>query len=79
MGHEYRAGKPFLIESIRKYRFGTVVPHNNHHRFMFACRQGILWWEVDFTYYALRLLNSFGVARELRGVRPPAREPEVQA
>jgi stearoyl-CoA desaturase (Delta-9 desaturase) len=52
--------------------------HNNHHRFMYACRQGILWWEVDFTYYALRLLNSFGVARDLRGVHLPTREPEAQ-
>jgi stearoyl-CoA desaturase (delta-9 desaturase) len=53
--------------------------HNNHHRFKYACRQGILWWEVDLTYYALRLLNSFGVARDLRGVRLPTNEPEVQA
>jgi stearoyl-CoA desaturase (delta-9 desaturase) len=53
--------------------------HNNHHRFMYACRQGILWWEVDFTYYALRLLNSLGVARDLRGARLPANEPEVHA
>ena len=34
--------------------------HNNHHRFMYACRQGILWWEVDFTYYALRVLAWLG-------------------
>ena len=34
--------------------------HNNHHRFMYACRQGILWWEVDFTYYALRVFGLAG-------------------
>jgi stearoyl-CoA desaturase (delta-9 desaturase) len=53
--------------------------HNNHHRFMYACRQGILWWEVDFTYYGLRLLNWFGIARDLRGVRLPASEDEAEA
>jgi fatty-acid desaturase len=53
--------------------------HNNHHRFMYTCRQGILSWEVDFTYSALRLLNSLGVARDLRGARLSAIEPEVHA
>jgi stearoyl-CoA desaturase (Delta-9 desaturase) len=53
--------------------------HNNHHRFMYACRQGILWWEVDFTYYVLRLLNWFGIARDLRGIRLPASEYEAEA
>jgi stearoyl-CoA desaturase (Delta-9 desaturase) len=53
--------------------------HNNHHRFMHACRQGILWWEVDFTYYGLRLLNWLGVARELRGMRLPTNEHEAEA
>jgi stearoyl-CoA desaturase (Delta-9 desaturase) len=41
--------------------------HNNHHKFMYACRQGIRWWELDFTYYGLRLLSWLKVARDLRG------------
>jgi stearoyl-CoA desaturase (Delta-9 desaturase) len=52
--------------------------HNNHHRFMYACRQGILWWELDLTYYGLRLLNYLGVARELRGVHLPSSESEAR-
>ena len=52
--------------------------HNNHHRFMYACRQGILWWELDLTYYGLRLLGWLGIARELRGVRLPGSESEVR-
>ena len=43
--------------------------HNNHHQHMYACRQGLRWWEVDVTYYVLRLLNRMGVVRDLRGVR----------
>ncbi len=51
--------------------------HNNHHQFMYACRQGIRWWEVDFTYYALKLLSWLGVARDLREIRLPISESEA--
>lgn len=45
--------------------------HNNHHASMSSCRQGYAWWEIDLTYYALRLLSWLGVARELRPFRAP--------
>jgi stearoyl-CoA desaturase (Delta-9 desaturase) len=51
--------------------------HNNHHRFMYACQQGLRWWELDVTYYVLKVLNWLGVARELRGVRLPLSEREA--
>jgi stearoyl-CoA desaturase (delta-9 desaturase) len=44
--------------------------HNNHHRYPASARQGFFWWEVDTTYYGLRLLSAAGVVRDLR--RPPA-------
>ncbi len=31
--------------------------HNNHHRYMSATRQGFYWWEIDPTYYGLKLLS----------------------
>jgi stearoyl-CoA desaturase (Delta-9 desaturase) len=43
--------------------------HNNHHQFMYSCRQGFRWWEIDLTYYGVRLLGWLGIAREIRGVR----------
>jgi stearoyl-CoA desaturase (delta-9 desaturase) len=52
--------------------------HNNHHKFMYACRQGIRWWELDFTYYALKMLNILGVAQDLRGIRLPLSESEAR-
>jgi stearoyl-CoA desaturase (delta-9 desaturase) len=52
--------------------------HNNHHRFMYACRQGIRWWELDLTYYVLRAMGWLGIARDLRGIRP-AELPEARA
>ena len=42
--------------------------HNNHHHYMAAARQGFYWWEVDITYYGLKLLNSLGLIRDLRQV-----------
>jgi stearoyl-CoA desaturase (delta-9 desaturase) len=44
--------------------------HNNHHRFPSSARQGIRWWEIDPTYYALCLLARLGIVWDL--VEPPA-------
>lgn len=46
--------------------------HNNHHRFMHSCRQGLRWWEVDFTFYLLIVLSWLGLARDLRGWQLPS-------
>jgi len=43
--------------------------HNNHHQFMHVCRQGIHWWEIDFTYYGLKALSWLGITREIRSLR----------
>ncbi len=43
--------------------------HNNHHKFMYACRQGLRWWEIDITFYALKVLSWVRIVRDLRGVR----------
>jgi stearoyl-CoA desaturase (Delta-9 desaturase) len=45
--------------------------HNNHHHYQASARQGFFWWEIDPTYYVLRLLSLVGVVRQLR--TPPAR------
>ncbi len=43
--------------------------HNNHHYWKSSTRQGFFWWEVDVTYYVLRLLAALGIVWELR--EPP--------
>jgi stearoyl-CoA desaturase (delta-9 desaturase) len=43
--------------------------HNNHHKFMYSCRQGLRWWEVDCTWYLLKALSWIGITRELRKFR----------
>ena len=52
--------------------------HNNHHHYMSSTRQGFYWWEIDLTYYVLRLLAVFGIVWDLRPV-PPAILAEGQA
>lgn len=42
--------------------------HNNHHYYEVAARNGFFWWEVDFTYYGLKLLNWMGLIWDLKGV-----------
>jgi stearoyl-CoA desaturase (Delta-9 desaturase) len=44
--------------------------HNNHHAFQSSVRQGFRWWEVDATYYILKLLSWFGIVWNLKS--PPA-------
>lgn len=42
--------------------------HNNHHRYMGAARQGFYWWEIDVTYYLLKLLSWIGIIWDLKPV-----------
>lgn len=43
--------------------------HNNHHYYQASTRQGWRWWEIDGTYYLLRILSWTGLVRDLKG--PP--------
>ena len=42
--------------------------HNNHHFYASSARQGFRWWEVDLTWYGLRLLAALGLVRDLKPV-----------
>jgi stearoyl-CoA desaturase (Delta-9 desaturase) len=46
--------------------------HNNHHHFMSSVRQGIRWWEIDVTFYVLKVLSFVGITRDLREFRADA-------
>jgi stearoyl-CoA desaturase (Delta-9 desaturase) len=43
--------------------------HNNHHHYMASARQGFFWWEVDITFYLLRVLSWLRIVWDLR--EPP--------
>ncbi|HEY6939865.1 acyl-CoA desaturase [Dokdonella sp.] len=42
--------------------------HNNHHFFPGSARQGFRWWEIDLTWYGLRLLAALGLVHDLKPV-----------
>lgn len=42
--------------------------HNNHHRFPNACRNGHQWWELDFTFYILKILSWMRIVSNLRPI-----------
>ena len=48
--------------------------HNNHHHYPGSAKQGFYWWEIDFTYYGLRILAALGLIWDLRGVPENIRE-----
>lgn len=49
--------------------------HNNHHHYQVSARQGFFWWEVDCTYYVLRVLAAVGLVWDLHGVPEHIRVP----
>jgi len=53
--------------------------HNNHHHYMASARQGFFWWEIDVTYYVLRVFRAVGLIWDVREppenvIRPKARQ-----
>jgi stearoyl-CoA desaturase (delta-9 desaturase) len=46
--------------------------HNNHHHRPGVCRQGLHWWQIDFTYYGLRALAAVGLIWDLHQPKPDA-------
>lgn len=52
--------------------------HNNHHHFPGSAKQGFYWWELDFTYYGLKLLEATGLIWNLKQVPLAVRNQHVQ-
>ena len=50
--------------------------HNNHHFYQSSVRQGFYWWELDVTYYVLKVMERLGLVHDLR--EPPASVYEPQ-
>lgn len=54
--------------------------HNNHHAFQTSARHGNRWWEVDMTYWTIRLMSLVGIAYAVKLPKPasPAK-PKLKA
>lgn len=44
--------------------------HNNHHAFETSCRHGLKWWQIDMTWYTIKLLETLGLAWDLKYPSP---------
>ncbi|KAL6141036.1 hypothetical protein ACLB2K_059327 [Fragaria x ananassa] len=40
--------------------------HNNHHAFEYSARHGLDWWQLDMTWYVVRLLQAIGLATDVK-------------
>ncbi len=68
--------QPYVTgDSSRNNLFLAIITlgegwHNNHHHFPSATPQGFHWWQIDVTYYVLKVLSVFRIVWDLR--LPPA-------
>jgi stearoyl-CoA desaturase (delta-9 desaturase) len=74
LGHIFGRRRFNTADASRNSLFLALITlgegwHNNHHRFMNSARQGFLWWEIDVTYYLLRLCERIKLVRDLK--EPP--------
>ncbi len=42
--------------------------HNNHHYYKYSARQGFYWWEIDVSFYVLKILSFFKIVHDLKPV-----------
>jgi len=60
--------KPFRSndESRNNFLFGVLAMgegwHNTHHAFPTSARHGLRWWEIDVSWWVIRVLAVFGLA-----------------
>ena len=43
--------------------------HNNHHAHPTSARHGLKWYEIDFNWWGIRLMQFMGLARRIKRVR----------
>jgi stearoyl-CoA desaturase (delta-9 desaturase) len=64
--------QPFRLtdESRNNFVFGILALgegwHNNHHAFQTSARHGLRWWQIDVSYWVIRLLALLGLAWRIR-------------
>jgi len=49
--------------------------HNNHHYYQRSANQGFYWWEIDITFYVLRVMQVLGLVWDVQ--TPPRRVREA--
>lgn len=61
---------PEKDHSRNNFLFGVLAMgegwHNNHHAFPTSARHGLRWWQIDISYYVIRVLEVFRLAWKVR-------------
>ena len=47
--------------------------HNNHHAHPVSARHGLAWYEIDFNWYAIWIMNKIGLARQIYRAKLPSK------
>jgi stearoyl-CoA desaturase (delta-9 desaturase) len=53
--------------------------HNNHHYYQRATNQGFFWWEIDLSYYVLRVLSWCRIVRDIHTPPPHVKDQTIAA
>jgi len=40
--------------------------HNNHHYYSKSANQGFYWWQIDISYYILKVLSWFRIVWDIK-------------
>jgi stearoyl-CoA desaturase (delta-9 desaturase) len=52
--------------------------HNNHHAYLHSAAHGLRWWEVDISYFTIKVLGWLGLATNIRLPQgKPAKLPSI--
>ena len=51
--------------------------HNNHHHYQRSARQGFYWWEIDVTFYVLKVLEKLRIVSDVQGVPRHVRDDDL--
>jgi stearoyl-CoA desaturase (delta-9 desaturase) len=79
LSHQFGRRRFQTLDNSRNNWFFAILTlgegwHNNHHHYPAAARQGFMWWEIDITYYMLKLMEKVGMISDVRGVPKPILE-----
>jgi fatty-acid desaturase len=70
-----RGSRRFQVEDNSRNLWWTAILtygegwHNNHHAYPNVAKAGWRWWEVDMTWWAIKILHTLGLAKKV--VLPP--------
>ena len=74
LAHEMGSQRYLTGDDSRNNFFLAIITlgegwHNNHHHYQSSTRQGFQWWEIDISFYVLKVMSWFRIVWDLRA--PP--------